>query len=333
MNLRHGARGFSLVELMIAMVLGLVIIGGVISVMLANKRSYRSNQGMSQIQESARTAYELLARDIRQTGGTGCDNARRMSNAFATGAEWWKTWFTVRGYDGGQTDPAVTTGSGADLRVAGTDSLHLHSVDGGGFPVELHNATAGTILINNAATTSFATDEQLLICDFDHAATFRATTYDGATSTLRYSLTGNCSTGLGFPTTCDGGAGNVYTFPRNSWVGRLAAVDWYIGNNNRPEDGGRSLYRERLSPAGVVVVEEMVSGVTDMQIRYGITASDTIVDSTTLVTAADWATVNSVFITLTISTSDINVSSDMTANSGRIQRTFTYVITLRNRVA
>ncbi len=332
MNYRNRYRGFSLVELMIAMVLGLVIVGGVVSVMLANKRSYNTNAGLSQIQESTRTAYEMLARDIRQTGGTGCDNAQRMANAFAAGAEWWRTWFTVRGFDAGQADSAVGIGTGANQRVAGTDSLHMHSIEGGGFPVDTHDATARTIRINNANATSFAANEQLLICDFDHTAMFRATAYDGGATTLSYSTTGNCSSGLGFPTNCDGGTGNVYTFPRNSWVGRLSAVAWYIGNNGRADDGGRSLFRRRLSPNGVVVIEEIVSGVTDMQLRFGINGSDNIVDPTTLVTAADWATVNSVFITLTVMTSSENVSTDRTENSGRLERTFTYLIALRNRL-
>lgn len=326
------ARGFSLIELMIAMVLGLVLIGGVISVMLANKRTYRTNQGMSQIQESARTAYELLARDLRQTGNTGCDNAQRMANALASGTQWWKTWYSVRGYDGAQTDPAVTTGTTSGLRVNGTDSLHLHSIEGGGFPIDSHNPTTRAIVINNATTTSFVANDQVVLCDFDHSVMFAASAYAGASSTLSYALALNCTTGLGYPTNCDAGTGNVYTFPRNSWIGKLQAVDWFVGNNGRAADGGRSLYRRRLTANGTIVAEEMVAGVTDMQVRYGITGSNTIVDATGLTTAADWATVNSVIITLTISSSDTQVSSDSATNSGRIQRTYTYFIALRNRV-
>ena len=75
---RVAARGFTLIELMVAMLLGLIVVGGVISVMLANKRSYRTNEGLAQVQESARTAFELMARDIRQSAGNGCDNNNRI---------------------------------------------------------------------------------------------------------------------------------------------------------------------------------------------------------------------------------------------------------------
>lgn len=65
--------GFTLVELMIAMVLGLVVVAGVISVFIANKQSYRTNEALSQVQDASRTAYEFMARDIRMAGyGVTC---------------------------------------------------------------------------------------------------------------------------------------------------------------------------------------------------------------------------------------------------------------------
>lgn len=332
MKRQNSNRGFSLVELMVAMVLGLVVIGGAISVMLANNRSYRANEGLSQIQESARTAYELIARDIRQTGGTGCDNAKRMGTALSSTGQWWQTWVSVQGFNSSQTDTAVTTGAGLEERVPGTDSLHMHSVEGGGFPVDVHLPIARTILLSNATTTSLTTGDVLLMCDFDHAALFKAGAYNGAAMTINYSIAGNCSTGLGFPMNCDGGTGNVYTFPRNSWVGRLSAVDWYVGNNLRTADGGRSLYRKRLMPGGAIITEEVIAGVTDMQVTFGRNGLDTVVDATGIVGAAAWASVNSVFITVTVSSSDINVSTNTAVNTGRLQRTFTYLVTLRNRV-
>ncbi len=187
----HRQSGFSMVELMVALVLGLVIIAGVISVVLANKRSYGTNEGLSQIQESARTAHELLARDIRQSGSTGCDNGQRIANALATGTQWWKTWYAVRAYDGSETDPAVAIGTAANTRVDGTDTLHLHGMEGGGFPLEIHSVATRQMLINNATATSLSSNDQLIVCDFDHATIFRAGTYDGATPAGNYGLAGN----------------------------------------------------------------------------------------------------------------------------------------------
>jgi type IV pilus assembly protein PilW len=331
MNRTYRSRGFSLVELMVAMVLGLVLIGGVVSVLMANKRSYRTNEGLSQVQETARSAYELIARDVRQSGTTGCDNARKMGNIFdtPTGA-WWKQWEGIHGFDNTEVDSAVAFGTGADKRVSGTDSLRLRGIDGLGFPIESHSTGSGQIVLQtaNSTATSFNNSEEMIICDFNHSTMFMAGNYTGASRTIAYSLTGNSTTGMGFPTNPDGSSGNVYQFQKNAWVGRLGATDWYIGNNSR---GGRSLYRIRLDSNSTLVTEEVVAGVTDMQIRYGVNGSDTI-DVASAVAAGDWAKVNSVFITLSIDSTETNVSTDTSTNSGKLNRTYTYIITMRNRV-
>lgn len=61
-------RGFTLVELMIAMTIGLFLSAGVIALFLGTKQSYRSNGGMSLIQENGRFAIEYLGRNIREAG-------------------------------------------------------------------------------------------------------------------------------------------------------------------------------------------------------------------------------------------------------------------------
>ncbi|WP_207061723.1 PilW family protein [Motiliproteus sp. SC1-56] len=65
-------QGFSLVELMVAMVLGLLIVAAVLQTFLAGKRSYEMQEDLSRIQENGRFAIEFLTRDIRQAGFWGC---------------------------------------------------------------------------------------------------------------------------------------------------------------------------------------------------------------------------------------------------------------------
>ena len=193
---RVAAKGFTLIELMVAMVLGLIVVGGVISVMLANKRSYRTNEGLAQVQESARTAFELMARDIRQSAGNGCDNNNRTANLLGTG-EWWQDWYGIRGFDGATAspDPAVADGTAFGTRIAGTDSIHVQGLEDAGLAVGLHNAAAATIQVN-AAATPFVPNDIMLVCDFDHATIFRATAYTAATRTVSHAAggtaPGNC---------------------------------------------------------------------------------------------------------------------------------------------
>jgi type IV pilus assembly protein PilW len=315
---------------MVAMVLGLVVIGGVIGVMLANKRSNSTNQGLTQVQETARSAFELMARDVRQAAGNGCDNPTRTSNLLNAGTSWWQTWWGMAGTNEGSADDAVTAGSGVGQWVAGTDTIHLQGVEGAGLSIESADSGASTITVNGDAP--FTNGDIMVACDFDHAAIFQITAWDADTDTLTHAASGaapgNCSGNLGFPATC-GGSVPVYEYPENAQIGRLMAAVWYVGNNGRPDEGGRSLYRRRLAPGGIEVTEEMVAGVTDMQVEYGENDND---DIGTAVAVSDWSNVNSIFVTLTAVSADTRVTTDPTVNEGRISRTFTYLITLRNRV-
>lgn len=321
--------GFTLVELMVAMLLGLVIIGGATGVILANRQSYRTNEGLSQLQESARSAFELMARDIRQAGVTGCDSNGRIANVLETdGTEWWKTWFAMRGFGGDADDGAVDFGTDRGQRLAGTDSLQLQGLDGGGFAVKTHSAVNATFVLNTE-TTNIASGDVMMVCDFDHAAIFAVNGYNTETDTLDYSYSAtetgairNCSEGLGFPTNCGSETGNAYPYLPSAQLSRVMAVNWFVGNNGRND--GTSLFRQRM---GVDDPEEMVAGVSGLSLRYleegegGFEASP-----------GNWANVVAVEVTLTIDSADQRISTEPGENQGRLRREFTNVITLRNRV-
>ncbi len=60
--------GFSLIELMIAMLLGLILIGGVVNIFLASSQTYRLQEAMFRVQESGRFALDMMLRDLRDAG-------------------------------------------------------------------------------------------------------------------------------------------------------------------------------------------------------------------------------------------------------------------------
>ncbi|KGP31306.1 hypothetical protein NY67_01610 [Xanthomonas citri pv. fuscans] len=66
--------GVSLIELMIAMVIGLVLLLGVIQVFSASRTAAQLSEGASRAQENGRFALDYLARDIRMAGHFGCVN-------------------------------------------------------------------------------------------------------------------------------------------------------------------------------------------------------------------------------------------------------------------
>ena len=334
--------GLTLVELMIAMLLGLLIVGGAISLLFSNKQAYNANAALGQLQDSTRVAFEMMARDIRQTGLTGCGNFGRVANVLKNGPNGGGTvkWYAdianaIVGYDGTQNDPAVTTGTAAAQRVSGTSSMQMVGSDGVGFTVNVDSpgATTPNFTLNETSTT-LQQGDIVVLCDPDHAAITQITKLTaGASITLEHAASGtpgNCSSGLGFPTTtpCTG-TGNVYTYATNSQVSKWYAADWYVGYN---KVGGKSLYRMALSNSGGVpapAAQEMVRGVTDMQIVYNRpnTANANVFESATSV-GTDWAKVAAVRITLSLESSNAHAS----ATGSNIDRTVTTTIALRNRL-
>lgn len=62
------AKGFSLVELMVAMVLGILLIGGVVVTFLAGRAAAVDAAAVARVQENIRFASDYLVRDIRNAG-------------------------------------------------------------------------------------------------------------------------------------------------------------------------------------------------------------------------------------------------------------------------
>ena len=70
------ARGDGLNELMIALLLGIVVMGGVAQVFYSTSQSYRAQQALSRVQESGRFAIEILKPRLRPAGRTNFCTAR-----------------------------------------------------------------------------------------------------------------------------------------------------------------------------------------------------------------------------------------------------------------
>lgn len=64
-------RGMSLIELMIAMLLGSMLIAGAVKIFSSNTQAFRLQQQVSSVQETARLTMELLQADLRRAGQGG----------------------------------------------------------------------------------------------------------------------------------------------------------------------------------------------------------------------------------------------------------------------
>jgi len=336
----NSVRGFSLIELMIAMTIGLLVIAGVTSVFLATQKTYRTNDALSDVQEGSRIAFELLSREIRNAGLVGCISTpgSRVSNVINNGGSLWYTNWNdpVIGYDDASTDPALTGVSPAP--VAGTSSLHILSTGAISATVSNVPSSVAANLKINEASPDLQDGDIIMICNFDHAAITQIQ-YKGNQVVVHDKgnnlSPGNCSKGLGFPTDCSSANGNAYSFTPNSQIAKLTAHAWYVGTN---PVGGNSLYRLNLvNSAGSMVTQsqEMVRNVNTMTIKYlqpsigSFSTATTVNGCTVTPPAVDcWATVSSAQVTLVLQSAFKYAGTDVKP----LKRTFVSTSTIRNRV-
>ena len=242
---RTTQKGFSLVELMVALVLGLVIVGGVINIFLSNQQAFRTNDQLGRLQENARISFEQMAREIRQAGGNACGVAGNPSLVAGTAADWttdWKAAGAIQGFDGNEDATGIVDTSTADNeRVDTTDAIKLL----GGNLGEAH-------LFTSPAATDFVLPAGHGLADGLFLACDTATAIIGA--------------GIASPTSFTGVqmAGNTADLSDGGFIAPYSAGFWYIGNNVR---GGRSLFRTGVGTGSAGPVE-IAEGVTDMQIAY-----------------------------------------------------------------
>lgn len=64
----HTQKGYSLVEIMIALVMSMVLMAGVLQIFLSGKRAYRLETGFSEIQDGSRFLSSHIANVIRMSG-------------------------------------------------------------------------------------------------------------------------------------------------------------------------------------------------------------------------------------------------------------------------
>lgn len=334
-ELRHRMKGMSLVELMVGVTLGLFLLAGVASVFTSTGQTNRSNQNLARLQESARTAFSVMSRDIREAGLNDCGRVDKITNVLNNSTVDpmlnWEVNRGVLGYAAGTASPGVVSGAGVGQRVSTEDAIHIMSGGATGLVVASHNP-AGSFTLGSPST--FATGDLAIICDFGVASILQLGASAG--TTVNYAVggagPGNCSIGLDRSNTpCV--TPKLTTYLANSTLMQFRSVIWYVGNNDRADSGGRSLYRMRLVNTGgsnAAIAEEIMEGVSGLQFQYLVSGAANYV-AAGAVPAASWPNVVAVRVNVTLSGVEREASASGAA--ARVQRTFTNVVALRNRVS
>jgi type IV pilus assembly protein PilW len=77
-------KGFTLIELMIAIVLGLLLIAATVTVFISTKQGYRLENGLSLMQATGRATLDLLSREIMMAGFPQSENIESFIQAQTT---------------------------------------------------------------------------------------------------------------------------------------------------------------------------------------------------------------------------------------------------------
>ena len=303
--------GLTLVELMVAMLLGLVVVGAVVSVLLSSRQSYSTNSTLGQLQDNARIAFELMARDIRQAGSSPCGNS--TVNDVLSGTGWYK-WANGAGLFGVDNASALAPLPNGPAPAANTPALVTRGVG----QVSANSITAGAACNAGAPMTTaptdvgIGTDDLVLTCDSTQAYIYQAGAFNA-----------------GLPLTSGGTPGNgsalgCASFGNSAYVAPYQANAWYIGTAGAGAPANTlSLYRAHYV-GNALVSDEIVRGVTAMQLSYLAGTATNFVPAATVGTA--WNTVTAVRLALTLQT---RTNPNNNTNPEPLVRTFDTTIRVR----
>ncbi|MEE8428745.1 MAG: PilW family protein [Gammaproteobacteria bacterium] len=316
-NCKHRQRGLTLVELMVALTISVVLLGGVLKVFANSKQTYRVQEALSRLQENGRFAIEFLARDIRSADFWGCvTSSTSLTNNLDPDNPRYIDYVTGGGVVG--TDGA-------------TDTITLRGATGSGLVVLPPYGPQASANLFVTAGNDLQQGDIVLVSDCVTGDVFQISNANPGTSGTVVHNTGTSTLPSNYnPGTCGGGANahclsQVYAGDAEMYLSRETI--YFIANG---ASGAPALFRNRDQSGAV----ELVEGVENMQILYGEdTNGDGAADAYNTATAvgANMANVVSVRMALTLRSLEDNVVLQGGADN-RLRRNFTTTIAIRNRL-
>ena len=313
--------GLSLIELMIAITLGLVLMTGVVQMFLSSKVIFSTQQGMSRIQETGRLAIEFLSRDVRMAAYYGCHrpvpptptnpstSADLQNKNLVIAGLHGNFGEGIRGYDNITNLPGGQSDVGAGLTLLGADKtahvLVVRSASEVGFPISAANNANNVIAYSanplvDGCAEGICVNSAVVVSDCYKARVFQATNVSlaGTTLTLQHADSW--------------GGGSV--FLENFTSGEVLPMNTTVYFLAEGASGAPSLWQKTNSEEAL----ELLEGVEHMRITYAIIDNvepgiDLIPDNYKLasaVTAAEWPYVASIRLELVVRSLDNNVLDD-----------------------
>lgn len=169
--------GLTLIELMVAMTIGLFLVAVIGNLFVGAKQTYRTQDNLARLQENGRFALELLGRNIRDAGYTNISFAPPASKYAAPTA----TSFSGTAITGSNGSPDTITVS----YDAATDCLNAAAPGGRAVNAFSINAGKQLICLGNGSATS-----QVILDDVEDMQIFYGEDTDGDQNPNRYVVAG-----------------------------------------------------------------------------------------------------------------------------------------------
>jgi type IV pilus assembly protein PilW len=271
-NSHLSSRGFSIVELMVAMVLGLVLLAGVLGVLYSSKVTYAENERLSRLQESARAAVEMILRDLRSGGFQGCGRPTEdyyFENMLQSPTDLTHDYSrALMGYDGSSGDFKPAISASIEEPLLPSDVVVIRGVRSGvvSFRTDVSMADGTDVVtIKKSAGDKILPATPIMISDCERSTVFAATgfTDGGTTATIDHDA------GAAGMTNSDP---NIGRFDLGALVSPLNTIIYYV----RQDDGKPpALWRKTDDDPPV----ELIPGVERLEILYGVdTDGDRLAD-------------------------------------------------------
>lgn len=370
--MKKNLAGFSLVELMIAVTLGLVLLSGIIQMLMGGRATFAAQQAVSKVQESGRLAIDFMAKDVRMAGYTGC--ASRKANtigstllsstnfdrnltvgiqgyvAAKSGSAALPTGFPIN-VDSSSTD--VVAVSNSDILVLSVVTPLDVSINATNNEDELYTqvgARVGSCASGTEGYAGICAGDFLAVSDCEYTQIFQATAISETPSKW---IIEHVENGTSAPNSANSvgswqpAIDSKQRFDQGAYLFKMSRVAYFIGLN--PTSKRTSLYQVSNG-----VTTELVEGIEDMKVTYGLdtdtgntnleTVADTYLTAAQIVnTGKSWDKVLSVRIQLLVQSADnaLTEQRSITFNGSpktydakdlKLRQVFVSTVGIRNRI-
>jgi type IV pilus assembly protein PilW len=323
--------GFTLIELMLSITIGLLIIAATIGLYMGQKQMYNSSNSQAAIQNSDNAISGLVFPIVRAAGFAGCgalvgstSDVVSTLNAGAPGplGNLNSIVSFIYGYDAANTgptgtlsittlDPANDTSLGdwtptLDTSLTGdvqpgSDVLMLLGPVIGSTPIGITVATNGLSTITTQSASQFSAGQIAGISDCGKTVVFGVS-----------SVAGNIIThAVGSGTEGNSSATFVANFAPGAQVVPLQQTAFFVGQGN---DGHSALMMAVYSGSGWTITP-LIPGVDTMQVLYGTGSSNNVTAYVPASSVTDWTSVYSVRLGFLIEGEKASTSGHTTAAS------------------